>query len=177
MFKRFLKVEIINADKIAKDLTSEHSEYLSQIVRVFGEKILKQDNTLDRKALASIIYNDIKCKEELDKLTFEFVCKKIENEIEVLRNQNNIEIVLIDAPLLIESGLEKICDCVIAVIADKQIKINRICARDNIDIETANKRLSIQNNDKFYISKSNFVITNNSENGLEEQVEKICNKL
>lgn len=172
-----MKAKIINADNIAKDLTLKPTEYLSEIVSVFGEKILKEDKTLDRKALASIIYNDRNSKEELDKITFKFVCKEIEEEIEELKNQDNIEFILIDAPLLIESGLETICDCVIAVIADKQIKINRICSRDNIDVETANKRLSIQNDDQYYISKSNFVIINNNENCLEEQVKKICNKL
>lgn len=152
------------------------TEYLSQIVSVFGEEILNQDNTLNRQHLASIIYNDKKAKEELDRLTFKFVCEKIEDKIEAFKNKDNIEFIFIDAPLLIESGLEQICDYIIAVIADKQIKISRICDRDNIDIQTAIKRLSIQNDDQYYISKSNFVITNNG-NDLEQQVKNICNKL
>ena len=65
----------------------------------------------------------------------------------------------------------------IAVIAKKDLKIARICKRDNITEELANKRLEIQQNDEYYYSKANFVIENNEENNIDEKIKEICMKI
>ena len=92
-------------------------------------------------------------------------------------NETNIKIVVIDAPLLFEAGLDKVCDYVVALVADKELKIKRICQRDNIDEKTAESRLNIQNEDEFYTSKADFVIINSKDCDLKNEIEKVLKEI
>ncbi len=73
-------------------------------------------------------------------------------------------IAIIDAPLLIEAKLNKICDIVVSVIANESTKIERICKRDNVDKKTAKQRLNSQLAEDTYIKNSNYVLINNNAN-------------
>lgn len=174
---QYINAEILDADKIAKALSSKDSDYLLEIVRIFGKEVLFENGELNRKVLANIIYNDFKAKKELDKITFKFVCRKIEEEIKLLRQVAQIEYILIDAPLLLEAELDKICDYIISVIANKDLKISRICLRDDVTEEIANQRLNIQKSDDYYISRADFVIENNNGNNIEEKIKEICKQI
>ena len=77
--------------------------------------------------------------------------------------------------------MEKICDYVIALVAEDKEKVLRICRRDNISEELAKKRLEIQNNNEFFVSKADFVIHNDGsleklEKSLKEIIDKIWEK-
>ena len=75
---------------------------------------------------------------------------------------------------MFESNLDQICDKTIGIIANKYEKIQRICARDNIELETAEKRINIQKDDEFIINKCDYIIYNNSNIlNLENELEKI----
>lgn len=169
---------IIDADAVAKKLSNDTStEYYKAIVNLFGREALQENNQLNRKKIALIIYNNKEKKEALDRLTFKYVVDDINKQIEKFKNKN-YQYLGIDVPLLYEAKMEKICDYVIAVIAEDSEKIQRICKRDNISEELAKKRLEIQNKNEFYTKKADFVIHNNGslkklENSFEEIVKKI----
>lgn len=129
---------IIDADEIARRLSKKGSMYLESIVEYFGADILDNSGELKRKDLADLIYNDDEKREGLNNITFMYVVKEIKNNINKLKDK---ELIVIDAPLLFESNLDKICDMVIGVIASKEDKIKRICNRDNISEETARKAI------------------------------------
>lgn len=162
---------IIDADKIAKELSKKGSMYLNSITQYFGIEILNEAGELKRKELANIIYEDDKKREALNNLTFTYVVKEIEEEINKLKNE---ELIVIDAPLLFESNLDKICDIVIGVIANKKDKIERICKRDNIDVDLAKKRLNIQITDEYLKENADYIIYNDSKiTNLEERLKNI----
>ena len=141
-------VKVINADKIVKEMSVPGTEYLNAIKDKFGTEVFFEDGNLNRKALASKIYSENSAREELNKLTFKYVVDEMLLRIkQITLNETNIKIVVIDAPLLLEAGLDKVCDYVVALVADKELKIKRICQRDNIDEKTAESRLNIQNDD------------------------------
>ena len=165
---------IIDADKIAKEMTNTNSEYLEKIIKTFGMKIIK-NNKLDRKELSKIVFNDKKEKEKLDKLTFKYIVDEIKNRIKILKEKN--EIIILDIPLLFESKLNELCDFVIGVIADEKEKIARICKRDDINQEEAFKRIKSQPEDKFYIENSNYIINNSNMKNLNIEIEKIIKNL
>lgn len=153
--------KIIDADKIAKELSNDSSsEYFKAIVDLFGQDIVKENGMLNRKKMASIIYSDKDMLEKLNNLTFKFVVDEINKRIDSLEK---IDYCIIDAPLLYEAGIDKRCDFVIAVIANNENRINRICKRDGIEKDIAFKRLNIQNTDDFYIKRANYVIYNDNE--------------
>ncbi len=161
--------KIIDADKIAKLLSNDTtSQYFKEMVKLFGIESLQKDGKLDRRRVATIIYSDNDKRENLNKLTFNYVVKEIKKDIRRIKELNNsniknTDIIIIDAPLLYEAGLEKICDKVIAVVASDDEKLDRICKRDMIDKEFAIKRLKIQNKNEFYIKNADYVIYNDKD--------------
>lgn len=157
--KKNYKVKIINADKIAKKLSKKGTSYTIDIIKKFGKDIVNEEGELKRKKLAEIIYSDPKKREELNSCTFKYIKKEIEKEIKKI---NEDTIAVIDAPLLFESELNKICDKVIGVISRKELQIERIVARDNIDYEQAEKRLAAQKTNEFYIKNCDDIIENNN---------------
>ena len=157
-------VSIFDADKIVRELAVPNEEYFNKIVELFGNEILTYDGNIDRIMLAKIIFNDPKKREELNKITYKYIGDETKRRIKNL----NSDISIIDAPLLIESNLSTICDVVISLISDKEIKLERICARDSINFEDANLRLSSQKEDEFYIKNSNYVIINNNNTNIEK---------
>ena len=169
-------VKVINADEVVKELSVPGTEYLNAIKDTFGEEVFLEDGYLNRKKLAKKIYNDDVSRENLNKLTFNYVVKEIISRV-INIDSEKVKFAIIDAPLLFESGLNKCCDYVISLIADFDLKVRRICKRDNIDEETAKSRLNIQNEDAFYIEKSDFVIHNSENSDLNKEIEKIFKEI
>ena len=117
------------------------------------------------------LMNDVAFSYLLEELTFNYVVKEIKETIQKLQEEN---LIIIDAPLLFEAELDKICDLVIGVIAKEQEKIERICNRDNINKETAKKRLNIQKSNEYIKEKSDYIIYNESSiEKLEEEIDKL----
>lgn len=171
-------VKVIDADKIVKEMSVPDTDYLNAIKEQFGKEVFFEDGNLNRKALASKIYSDNSAREDLNKLTFKYVVDEMLYRIkQITLNETNIEFVVIDAPLLLEAGLDDVCDYVVALVADFDLKVKRICKRDNIDEETAKSRLNIQNEDSFYIEKADFVIHNSENSDLKIEIEKIFEKI
>lgn len=158
----FLKfnIPIIDADKEAKEVTSPNSPCLKELEDYFGREILNDDGTLKRRHLANIAFSDPEKKEMLNKITHKYIKTNIDNKIDEYKKNGSLGVVL-DAPVLIESGRHKKCDKVICVISNKDIRINRIINRDNLSHDEAIKRINAQHDDDFYISNSDYIIINN----------------
>lgn len=167
------KVKIINADKIARKLSKKGTNYVIDIIKIFGKNIVDETGELKRRKLAEIIYTNPKKREELNKCTFKYINKEIEKQVNQIKDDT---VAIIDAPLLFESGLNKMCDKIIGVIAKRETQIERIIARDDIDYEQAEKRLSAQQSNEFYIKNCDDIILNNSLLDIEQNVEKVMNK-
>ena len=99
---------------------------LQRLTERFGDGILNDDNTLNRRALAAVAFATKENTEALNQITHPFIIALVERDIQQYEN------VILDAPTLFESGLSKKCDHIIAVLADKGIRTNRIVSRDNL---------------------------------------------
>ena len=162
--------EIVDADKIARELSKKGTMYLQSIVESFGSGIVDRKGELNRKKLASIIYEDDKKREKLNKLTFIYVVDEIKKRINKIKKK----IIVVNAPLLFESNLDQVCDFVIAIIAERNVQIERIMKRDNIKADEAEKRLNMQNTDEFYIENADFIIHNKGDiKDIEKQLKDI----
>jgi dephospho-CoA kinase len=163
--------QIIDADKIAKELSIKGTDYFKEITKIFGKEILKENGELNRKKIAEIIYTNKQQMEKLNDITNKYVVNEINNRI----NKATSKIIILDVPLLIESNLNKKCNIVIGVIAEEKIKIDRICKRDLIDTKMAKLRLNIQPDNSFYEKNCTYIIENNKE-GLKEKIREIMRK-
>ena len=170
------EAKIIDADKIAKEMTMNNGEYLQAIKQTFGGDVIK-DNTLDRKKLADIVFSNKTEKEKLDSLTFEYVVRRIKEEIKKAQIKSDIKYIVLDVPLLFESKLNEVCNYTIGVTAPKIEKIKRICKRDKLSEEKALQRLNSQPDDEFFIQKCDFIIENINNEKTEEKVNEIILKL
>lgn len=160
--------QTINADKIAKQLSEKGTKYLQEIIQNFGNRILLENGELNRKKLANIIYSNSNKRDELNNITFKYIKDKIKKQI--AKSDNNI--IAIDAPLLLEANLQELCDKTVAVISeDRDLQIQRIVKRDNIDKEHAIARLNAQHPNEFYMQSCDNTLINNET--LEKQIEKL----
>lgn len=163
---------VIDADVVARKITSRQ-EVIKILGENFGQEILNGDE-LNRKALASIVFSDKRQLARLDDLLFPIICKDI---IEIIANCGK-PYVLLDAPQLFESGLNKICDKIIAAVSPRDILIWRITSRDKITKEDAEKRLNSQLPQEFFIENADYVIdTYNQQESSELQANKIVDEI
>ncbi len=169
MLEKDYNVKVINADKIAKKLSKKGSSYIIDIIKTFGKDIVDENGELKRKKLAEIIYSNPEKREALNKCTFKYIKAEIIKQIKKVKDNTTI---LIDAPLLFEAELDKICYKVIGVISNKELQVERIVARDNIDYEQAEKRLSAQKSNDFYRNKCDVIIENNNNYAFVENIIK-----
>lgn len=176
MISENYEAKIIDADKIAKEMTMNNGEYLQAIKQTFGEDVIK-DNTLDRKKLADIVFSNKTEKEKLDSLTFEYVVRRIKEEIKKAQIKSDIKYIVLDVPLLFESKINEVCSYTIGVTAPKIEKIKRICKRDKLSEEKALQRLNSQPDDEFFIQKCDFIIENINNEKTEAKVNEIMLKL
>lgn len=152
-------IKIIDCDKVYKDLVSYKSDCLVEIAEYFGIDVIK-DNSLNRRYLAPIVFSDKSKLELLNSITFKHISKEIDK---ILSGFNNEDIVLIDAPVLFESGIDKQCDYTIGIVASDERCVSRIVNRDKISEEEAYNRLKSQYSEEFLREKCDFIIENNYE--------------
>lgn len=164
---------ILNADEIYHELLVPPSPCLDELVDRFGSQILQIDHTLDRRALASIVFQSPEALADLNSIAHKHVMQKARAELDRLRRQNTPAAVF-DAPQLFEAHAERDCNIVVSVIADPPLRMERIMRRDGIDATAAEKRMEAQHSNSFFRSHSDYVIENNgSPERLRPLVEKI----
>lgn len=158
---------IIDCDKVAREVTVNNKELLSNLAACFGKEIIYSDGSLNRKALANLAFSSKEKTELLNSVIHPVILEEIKSRI----NNNKCKYIILDAPTLFESGAACLCDKIISVIANEDIRLERILKRDNISENEAKLRISAQGNDEFYISRSDAVIINNcGENELISQI-------
>lgn len=154
--------EIIDCDKICREIVEKGKPCLNEIVLAFGNEILTDGGVLNRPALGRIIFSDRDKRLKLNGIMYPYVSYSIIKKLVY----SNAEYSVLDAPTLFESGIETVCDIIVSVAADKNILIGRIVKRDNISEESAENRLNSQQDIHFYKERSDILLMNN---GSEEE--------
>ena len=167
---------IVDADAIYRKLCDENLDMLSELENEFGD-ILTIDKKLDRAKLANIVFSDNNKLKKLNEITILYIKKASDERFKVLKDKG-IKIAIYDAPTLFQTGTDAMCDGVIGIIADRNIRIERIIKRDNISENAAKARIDAQPDNKFYYDRCQYIIENNvSHETLQEQVKQLWKKL
>lgn len=162
----------VDTDKAYHELLIPPSPCLDDLVKRFGRNILRSDGSLDRSALASFVFapgheDDL---HDLNTITHKYVLDVTRNICRLL-DQKGCPAVLVDAPLLFESGFDAECDLTIAILADPDLRLLRIMQRDGLSLSQAQARLSAQKPDDYYIQRATHTIYNNGlPTDMQEQV-------
>ena len=159
---RAFGAEHIDTDKIARQVVEPGSAGLAALVGYFGNGILRADGSLDRKKLAAIVFSDRSKLAALNGITHPLVEKEVEKRLADAR-ERLCPFAVIDAPLLFESGEDKLCDVTVGILADEQTRLLRILARDGIDREAAEKRLSAAKSNEYFRERCGYILENDSD--------------
>ncbi len=159
VFARY-NIPVINADRVYHELISPPSSCLQELAEVFGKDILLSDGSLDRRALGGIVFNDHAARERLNAITHRYVMEEVKTRMERFRREG-VPVAVFDAPQLFEAGAHKACGAVISVLADRQLRLERIMTRDGITAEAGMRRILAQKSDEFFKANSDYIIENN----------------
>ncbi len=167
-----LGAKIISSDKIAQQLL-DRSDIQEQLIKIFGEAVVKSEIT-DRKYLSEQVFLDPALRLKLEALIHPEVRKEVEAAFSQVADD---EIAINEVPLLFEVDLVDKYDFVISVLAEKEERLNRAQAR-GLSRADAVARMSVQVEDKERISKSDFIIKNDSDlDALSRQVKEVWEQL
>lgn len=168
---------VIDADVVARQVVQKGTACLTELALAFGVDILDAEGNLNRKRLGRIVFADPAQRMKLNRITFPHIQREIALQIEAWK-QNGAPFVFLDAPTLFESGSDKFCDTIVSVMAQDDLRLQRILRRDDLTEQEARDRMASQNPDDFYITRSDHVLYNNDEPVyLKIQVQELLDKL
>ncbi len=158
---RSVGVPIVDADRVARQVTEPNTECLKALCEAFGEEILRDDGSLDRKELARRAFATSESAEQLNRITHPAIMAAIKQHLEDLADAGH-PLAVLDAPLLYEAGADALCDRILAITAPAETRLARIMTRDDLDREAAMLRMSAQPSDEFYIRDGVTVLINDT---------------
>ncbi|MGB9878168.1 MAG: dephospho-CoA kinase [bacterium] len=172
MFKE-LGAQVLDCDRIAKALTRKGNRGYKRIVNEFGMDILDEKGRIDRKKLASIVFFDEEKRKRLNSLIHPLVYERLEKRMRKMREG----IVIVDVPLLVESGGESLFDKIIVVYAEPFVQLNRLIIR-GFSEEEAKARMKAQASWEERLRIADFVVRGDVEmEETKKEVEKIWRML
>ncbi|MBQ6583788.1 MAG: dephospho-CoA kinase [Alistipes sp.] len=156
------------ADDRAKGLMSSSEELKSQIVAAFGEECYL-GGELNRQFLAAQIFGSEAKRLELNRIVHPAVCADFLRWAEC----QVADYVVVESAILFESGLDKVVDTTVAVVAPQSECLKRAAARDGVDIEAIKARMKTQLTADQLRAMAAYTIENNTIDGLAEQVNNL----
>lgn len=132
---------VIDADECSRAVVEKGSIGLEKLTEIFGNKILENDGTLNRKAFGQIVFSDSEQLSLLNSVMEPLIREEISRR---LNQENNADLVVLDAPLLIEQHYDKICDFIMTIDVPKKIQLERLIERDNLSEDEAKSRIESQ---------------------------------
>jgi dephospho-CoA kinase len=128
---------IVDADRAAHEVVLPGTKAFNEIVRIFGKEILQKSGEIDRERLGRIIFNDSAMRSILEEVVHPEVVHSMDEQIRSIKSGFPDAVVILDVPLLIETGMHKGVGEVIVVYCPEDMQITRLMVRDNISREDA----------------------------------------
>lgn len=159
---------VINADSLVKKVYEQNEYCLGAVAARFGNDIITPDGTLNRKLLAKRAFSSEENTRALGGIVHPFVLSEFLKELKAAGDY-----AVFDAPQLFESGIDVICDAVVSVVADEDVRLKRIINRDEITENEARQRINAQFSEEFFRANSDYIIENSTYGGLEQKTLKV----
>jgi len=167
-----LNIPVIDADEIAHRLVEKGQPALDQIRQEFGQDILNQDGSLDRKKLGARVFSDPEQKQKLESILHPLIYKTIQSDVDRL----NAPYCIICIPLLFETGMIRFVDRVLVVDCPVEMQIERVKKRDNLTVERIQAIINSQISREFRKENADDLIDSTvPDYRLAEQVKKLHN--
>jgi len=168
---------VIDADAIGHEVIAPGKPAWRDVVGSFGESILREDGTVDRKKLAEIVFGDADARRKLNAITHPRIAQEIQVRLADLARSGH-ETAIVEAALIGEADAATAFDAVIVVDAQPSAQIARLIERDGFSEKAARRRVEVQMPATAKMKQADYVIDNSgSIERTREQVEALWRKL
>lgn len=167
-----LGIPVFYADDVAKQLMNEDESLKKKIIQLFGENAY-QDNELNRKFIAGIVFNDKFKLEQLNAVVHPVTIAAAANWI----NKQTSPYIIKEAALMFESAAAVHLDYVIGVYAPQHLRLQRVMQRDNVKREDVLARMNSQIDETIKMKLCDFIIVNDEQQAVLPQVISLHKKL
>lgn len=140
---RELGAPVIDADAISRSLTAPGGKALPALREAFGGEVFQDGQTLNRAALAARVFQDPEQLRKLNAVTHPLIIERMQSEIERCR-KSGAPVVVLDVPLLFETGLDRLADETVCVSAPLPVQLKRLMTRNGLTEEQAMRRIQSQ---------------------------------
>jgi dephospho-CoA kinase len=151
---------VIEADLVGHEVTDQDPEVRAALAREYGDDIYRPDGRLDRERVAASVFRDPAARARLDRLVHPRLVARIVERMEGLRRRGTRGVVVLDAALLLEWGLERDCDAVIAVTAPPAEQVGRLMRSRGWTEAEARSRLMAQRTDEAFCAAADVTLDN-----------------
>lgn len=162
---------VIDADAIAREVVESGEPALAAIAERFGDGVLRDDGSMDRAAVAAIVFDDEAALRDLEAITHPAIRTRIEERVaahaEAERSEPEERVVVLDHPLLVETGMADALPVVVVVTAPIELRVERLAAGRGVDPEDARARMRHQIDDEQRAAVATHVVVNDGD---EEQL-------
>jgi dephospho-CoA kinase len=139
-----LGANVIDADKVVHELLASGTKTYHKVLNAFGEGILDQNQEIDRKKLAQIVFFDSEKRLLLNNLIHPEVGAEILRRVFDLEQSSASGIIIVDAALMVETGSYKMYHLLIVVACDPALQVSRLMSRDGLTEKEARARIESQ---------------------------------
>jgi len=173
-----LGADVIDADKLARELIQSNEVVQKDLIQIFSEEILNPDGILDRKKLAHRAFANEDNQMKLNAIMHPFIIEKIDNEFERIAKISKYKLMILDAALIFEADLHLKMDYTVLVTAPLKIRLQRALTRGGISKEDIIQRMDLQMPEEIKMEFADYVIQNTgSEQNLLHAVETLYEQL
>ena len=166
---------IVDADELARRAIAPDTPGHRKVLESFGDGVLAQDGSIDRRALAAVVFDDPEARRALESITHPEVFRMLADEVE--RRRDTDDVVVFDAPLIVETGFDEATDVLVVVALDPALQVERVVAR-GMDRAEAEARIAAQASPEERRSRADEVLRNDGDlEDLERRVEALWERL
>ena len=168
---------IIDTDKLGHELLKHRGIAWDKLLIAFGNDILASNGDIDRKKLGKLVFNNPQFLRQLDSIMHPLIYQMVTDKIEYFRKQK-VDVVVIEAALLLEAGWGKLTDEIWVTISPESIVLERLMNRENITREQAIARINSQIPPQERIAQADVVIdTSGIISQVKTKVKELCHNL
>lgn len=168
-FFKELGVPVYIADSEARKIM-DYPEIIREVEAIFDENVIGTDHKLDRKKIASIVFNNPEKLKQLNAI----IHPRVKKDFALwLDKHKNYKYIIKEVAIIFETNSEKDFDKIILVTAPEKERIKRVMKRDNISEKEVLERMKNQLSDTDKIAKSDFIINNTNKSFTKKQTKNI----
>lgn len=153
---------VVDADQVARQVVEPGTSGLQQVVNTFGSGVLLATGELDRHGLGRRIFNDDGKRRQLNQILQPIIREAIRDKVNQLRREGQ-RIIVLDIPLLFETGYAKDCDRILVVTIRPDIQLQRLMTRNGYSREEAQARIDAQFPLAAKAARADYVINNSGD--------------